>query len=146
MSEAPFTAASFDNFCQEKKIMGARCKQCGSLMLPPRPMCRKCQSADLEWQEIKGKGKLISFTIIGVGPTPMINEGYDRKNPYCSGVVELEAGPRICTQVMDVDAAHPENIKVNLPLVADFIERGSYSLVPAIANIKKTYLVFKPAA
>ena len=47
MSEAPFTATSFDNFCQEKKIMAARCKQCVNQMLPPRPMCRVYLSPDL---------------------------------------------------------------------------------------------------
>ena len=145
MADAPFTAASFDTFISQKKVMAARCKKCGNLILPPRNMCGKCYSDQLQWEEVAGKGKLISFTVIGVGPTPMINEGYNRDNPYCSGVVQLEAGPRVCTQILGVDVAHPENIKLNMPLVADFVERGSYSLVPAIANVKKTYLAFRPA-
>ena len=143
MSELPFTGASFDKFCSEKKLMAARCKKCGKVWLPPRPLCTKCKSSEMEWVELKGRGKLVSFTTIGVGPPTMIKEGYDRNHPYCAGVVELEEGARITTQILGVDVAHPEKIKIGTPVTADFIERGSFSLVPAIANIRKTYLVFK---
>lgn len=143
MSEMPFTAASFDKFCSERKVMASRCKKCATIWLPPRPLCIKCKSDEMEWVELKGKGKLVSFTVIGVGPRTMIDEGYDRDHPYCSGVVELEEGPRISTQILEVDVNHPENIKIGTPLTADFIERGSYSLVPAIANTRKSYLVFR---
>jgi len=143
MNEMPFTAASFDKFCSEKKLMASRCKKCGAVLLPPRPRCIKCKSNEMEWVELKGKGKLVSFTVIGVGPPTMIEEGYDRNHPYCSGVVELEEGARITTQILGVDVDHPENIRIGTPVMADFIERGGYSLVPAIANVRKTYLVFK---
>ena len=143
MSEMPFTVTSFDKLCAEKKVMASRCKDCGKVELPPRPICTKCNSHEIEWTELKGKGKIVSFTVIGVGPWTMISEGYDRNNPYCSGIVELEEGPRISTQILGVDVASPENIKVGTPVTADFLERGSFSLVPEVASIRKTYLVFK---
>ena len=143
MNETPFTAASFDKFCSEKKLMASRCKKCGALWLPPRPLCIKCYSDELEWVELKGKGKLVAFTVIGVGPPTMITEGYDRDHPYCSGVVELEEGPRISTQILGVDVTKPENIKIGTPVTADFVERGSFSLVPEVANVRKPYLVFQ---
>lgn len=139
----PFTAASFDKFCSEKKLMASRCKKCGALYLPPRPLCIKCYSSEMEWVELKGKGKLVAFTVIGVGPSTMLKEGYDREHPYCSGVVELEEGPRISTQIVGVDVNKPENIKIGTPVVADFVERGSFSLVPKVADVRKTYLVFR---
>lgn len=143
MSDMPFTAASFDQFCNEKKVMAAKCKACGALWLPPRPICLECHGHDMEWTQLSGKGKLISFTVIGVGPWTMTNEGYDRDHPYCSGVVELEEGPRFTAQIVGVDVDNPQNIKVGTPVTADFIERGSFSLVPEIANVRKQYLVFK---
>ncbi len=145
MSEMPFTAASFDKFCSEKRVMASRCKKCGALWLPPRPLCIKCYSGEMEWSELKGKGKLVSFTVIGYGPTTMVKEGHHRDNSYCSGIVEAEDGPRITTQILGVDVNKPENIKIGTPLTADFIERGSYSLLPEIADVRKTYLVFKAA-
>lgn len=143
MEETPITAASFDKFCEEEKVMASGCKKCGALFLPPRPLCIKCHSAELEWVELKGKGKLVAFTVIGVGPSTMLNEGYDRKHPYCSGVVELEEGPRISTQIIGVDVTKPENIKIGTAVTAEFVERGSFSLVPKVASLRKKYLVFK---
>jgi len=90
----------------------------------------------MEWVEMKGKGKLAAFTTIYVGPTFMIEEGYDRNNPYCTGVVELEEGPGISARILGVDAKKPEEIKIGTPLVVDFVERGE-------GEAKRTYLAFK---
>ena len=145
MSDVPFTAMSFDNFCAEKKLMGVRCKSCGNVMLPPRGICKKCHGDDLEWIPLSGNGKLVSFTVIGVGPRPMVDEGWARDNPYCSGIVEMEEGPRMCTQLLGLDAKNPKNIKIGMSLTADFVERGTYSLVPVMAAVRKNYLAFKAA-
>ena len=145
MSEVPITAASFDNFCAEQKLMGVKCQTCGNVTLPPRGICKHCHGSELEWVPLSGKGKLVSFTVIGVGPRPMVDEGFGRDNPYCSGIVELEEGPRVCTQLLDLDAKNPNNIQIGMALTADFIERGTYSLVPVMSAVRKFYLAFKAA-
>jgi uncharacterized OB-fold protein len=144
MNDLPFTSASFDKFCSERKVMASKCKQCGELLLPPRALCPKCHKKQMEWRELTGKGKLVSFTVIGIGPSTMTSEGYDREHPYCSGIVELEEGVRITTQILNVDVTRPENIEVGTPVAADFLERGSFSIVPEVAQVRKQYLVFKP--
>jgi len=138
-----FTSAQFDAFCKEKKLMGTRCKNCGTISMPPRPLCLKCHSYDMEWIPLSGKGKILSFTVISYGPWTMTNAGYGKDNPYCSGIIQLEEGPRMSTQIVGVDAKNPANIKIGTPVVADFMERGSFSLVPEVAAVKKTYLVLK---
>jgi uncharacterized OB-fold protein len=143
MKEKPFTISGFEDFLQEKKLMGSRCSQCGALWLPPRPICLSCNRDEMEWVELSGKGKLAAFTVIGVGPMPMIDSGYNRDNPYCSGIVEVEEGPRISAQILGVDVAHPENIKIGIPLTADFVERGSWHFLEELARNKKTYLTFR---
>ena len=145
MSEAPISAASFDGFCAEKKLMGVKCKACNRIMLPPRGVCKHCHGTNLTWVPLSGKGKLVSFTVIGVGPRPMVDEGWGRDNPYCSGIVELDEGPRMCTQLLGLDVGNPKMIRIGMPLTADFVERGTYSLVPVMASVRKSYLVFKPA-
>ncbi len=131
-SSAPFTVASFNQFLNEKKLMGTRCTQCGQLYLPPRAICPHCFSEQLDWVELAGKGKLGAFTIIYVGPTPMVNAGYSRENPYVSGIVELDEGVKISAQILGVDAKHPEMIHVGLPVSVDFVQRG-----------EQNYLAFK---
>lgn len=136
MVEKEFTAASFCQFLSEKKLMASKCTKCGALYLPPRPMCTKCFSGEMEWAEMKGKGKLAAFTTIAVAPTLMMEEGYGRDNPYCTGVVELEEGPKISARILGVDAKKPEEIKVGTPLSIDFVEHGE-------GEEKRTFLAFK---
>lgn len=132
----PFSAAAFDQYISEHRLMGARCTQCGNTYAPPRAICPKCHSEDLEWVETSGKGKLSAFTVIYSGPTFMVEQGFDRKNPYVSGIVELEEGIRISARITGVDPSRPEEIRIGTPLNVDFLEFGE-------GEAKKTYLAFK---
>lgn len=136
MEQREFSGASFYQFLGEKKLVASKCKKCGALYLPPKPMCTSCYSDEMEWAEMKGRGKLAAFTTIAVASTLMIEEGYGRDNPYCTGVVELEEGPKISARILGVDARKPEEIKVGTPLTVEFVERGE-------GEEKKTYLAFR---
>lgn len=136
MQQRPFTAASFSQFLNEKKLMASRCPSCDNLYLPPRAICPDCHSQQMEWVETSGRGKLHAFTAVYVAPTFMIAEGYGRDNPYCTGIVELEEGIRISAQILDVDVRDAEEIKIGTLLRVEFVERGQ-------EENKKTYLAFK---
>lgn len=137
MAERPVTPISFNQFLNERKLMGSRCRKCGALYLPPRPLCIKCQDAEMEWTEVKGEGKLAAFTVVAVAPAKMVAQGYGRDNPYCTGIVELEAGLKISARIIGVDPRSGQ-IRVGMPLSMDFIETGE-------EGEKKTTLAFRPA-
>jgi uncharacterized OB-fold protein len=137
MEERPFSDISYEQFLNEEKLMGSICRKCNSLFLPPRPICIECHGADMEWVEMEGKGSLSAFTCIAVGPPFMIAEGYNRKNPYISGVVELEEGVRVDARIEGVDANKPQDIEVGMPLRVKFLHRGE-------GENLKTYLAFEP--
>lgn len=125
MSEhLPFNHASFRHFLAQHRLMAGRCIGCGALYLPPRPRCPPCGSADMVWVELSGRGHLSAYTVIHIAPTAMLQAGYGRDNPYCSGIVQLEEGPGISGQILGVDVAHPETIRIGTPVRATFIERG----------------------
>ena len=138
MATLPFTAASFNRFLNEKKLMASRCPQCDALYLPPRAICPKCHGDQLEWVETAGQGKLAAFTSIYVGPTAMNAEGYSRENPYVTGIVELDEGVKISARILGVDARHPEQIEIGTPMTVQFLERGE-------GDAKQTVLAFEPA-
>ena len=121
MGELPFTDASYERFLNEEKLMGAKCKQCGTLSVPPRPICIKCYGRDMEWVKMKGTGTLKAFTCIAVGPPWMCDQGYNRNNPYCSGVVELEEGVKVVARIEGVDATNPETIKIGVHMRVKFL-------------------------
>lgn len=137
MEERPFNDISYELFLSEDKLMGSRCRKCGVLSVPPRPICTKCYGNEMAWVEMKGKGKLAAFTCIAIGPPVMMKEGYDRKHPYVSGVVELEEGARVVARIERVDGSKPETIEVGTPVQVEFLHRGE-------ADDRLTFLAFRP--
>jgi len=136
MGERDFTSASFYKFLDEHQLMGTRCKSCGALHLPPRPICPACFGSQLEWVSFAGEGKLLAFTAISIAPTAMIAAGYGRENPYCAGIVQLDEGPAISAQILGVDARRPEAISIGTRLNVAFVERGE-------GEARRTYLAFE---
>ena len=136
MTERPFTPASFSQFLNEKKLMGSHCAHCNSDFLPPRAICPKCYSDQLEWVEFSGKAKLAAFTSIYIAPTAMIEAGYGRDNPYLAGVVELDEGPKISGQILGPDPRKPDEIEIGTLLMVEFVERGE-------GEAKKMALAFR---
>jgi len=108
----PFTIEQFYKFVSERKLMAAKCKKCGTMLLPPRPMCTKCFSSDLEWVELKNKGKLLTYTVIHVS-----SKQFESLIPYAVGIVKLEDGPKLPGMIQDVE---PEKISVGMSLEVDF--------------------------
>ena len=136
MYDRPFNDNSHAQFLKEGKIMGAKCKKCGALALPPRPICTYCFGSDMEWVQFRGVGKLVAFTSIVVAPPFMAKEGFGKNNPYVVGVVGLEEGARIVARITGVDAKKPAEIKVGTPLKVEFIHSGQ-------GPDQKIYLAFR---
>jgi len=137
MEERPFSDISYGQYLREERLMGSRCKGCDAQYVPPRSICVKCYGSDMEWMETNGKGSLAAFTCITVAPPFMIKQGYDRKNPYISGVVELEEGGRVDARIIGLDPNKPEEIKVGMPLKATYVHWD-------VGDLKETYLAFEP--
>ena len=137
MEVTPFNDISYERFLSKEKLMGSRCRKCGAFFVPPRTICIKCYSTEMEWIEMKGKGKLAAFTCIAIGPPFMAKEGYDRKHPYVSGVVELEEGVKVVARIEGVDGKKPETIRIGTPLQVEFLHRGEGENLTA-------FLTFRP--
>jgi uncharacterized OB-fold protein len=45
-----------------------RCKKCEDIHFPPRTLCSKCYSTDLEWINLPLAGVLESFTLVSIPP------------------------------------------------------------------------------
>ncbi len=73
----------FIDFLEEGKVMGTQCKECGAIFFPPRADCYQCLSSDIEWFEITGTGKLITFSKLKYAPV-----GFDGDLPYSIAVID----------------------------------------------------------
>jgi len=139
MGDTTFTKQGFSQHLTEHKIMGTECTNCGTQHLPPRPLCPNCFSTELRWVEMPSQGTLAAFTTVHIVSSAMIEAGYGRENPHCSGIVQLENGLSISALILGVDAFDPTSIKVGSPVEAVFLERGE-------GDHKETILAFQPAS
>ena len=130
------TKVAFSQYLAEHKLMGSECPACGSQFLPPRPMCPSCFNAEMRWVKMGTQGNLTAFTIVHIASTAMIEAGYGRENPHCSGIVQLDNGISISAQILGVDTSNPPSIKIGSPVEAVFLERGD-------GESKETFLAFK---
>ena len=114
MAEAPlpFSIESFYKFISARKLIAAKCRKCGKLLVPPRPMCTDCYSKDLKWTKLKGEGKLLSYTVIHVSP-----KQFETMIPYAVGIVQLTEGPQLPGMIRSIE---PDKIRVGMKLRVDF--------------------------
>jgi uncharacterized OB-fold protein len=87
-----------------------RCRDCGRPYFYPRPFCPRCFSEDVEWFTAGGRARLHTYQIIHRGPP-----SFAREAPYVLAVVELEEGPRMMTNLVDVEP-QPASLPVDMPL------------------------------
>jgi uncharacterized OB-fold protein len=71
------------------KIWGRHCPKCGTVYVPPRPVCGPCWQATDRWIEISHEGTLEAFTIVYFSfLDPMT--GKPRPVPYGYGLIKLD--------------------------------------------------------
>lgn len=74
----------------------------------PRALSVKTGKMNLEWREVSGNGTLYSYTVTHVPAT-----GFEDRVPYLVGLVELDEGVRIISNLTGVTEA---NVRIGMPL------------------------------
>lgn len=120
---APCSNRDFDFFydgMEKQQLLVQRCNQCGKLRSPPSPMCAECNS--LSWTSISmsGRGTIFSYMVHHHPPLP----GFEL--PHAVGLIDLEEGIRFMAGLDGIPIAE---IKIGLPVEADFIRRGNLATV-----------------
>jgi uncharacterized OB-fold protein len=90
------------------RLIGSRCPICGKIFFPHRTICRACGYRKLEDYKLSEKGKVLTFTVIRSPP-----KGYERNAPYVVGIVELNEGVKVISQIVDCD---PEELQIGTPV------------------------------
>ncbi len=98
-------------------LIGTKC-ECGELHFPEMQVCRKCGSTKMEPHPFKGKGSILTFTVI----RQQFNDENESekllaRNPYLIAIVQLEEGPMITTQITDAEI---DSIKIGSTVRAVF--------------------------
>jgi uncharacterized OB-fold protein len=83
---------------QRYRLEAGKCKGCGNVSFPPRLVCPECGKEEFETVNISDEGILQTFTIIRVA-----SETFSIQTPYAVGIVELNDGVKVTTQIADVN-------------------------------------------
>lgn len=90
----------YNEALQQNKLLGLKCRSCSAITVPPKMVCRQCASPDMEIIELKGSGKIRTFTTVFVA-----SEGREDEVPYTIVIVELDDGPWIMGNLEGIDPA-----------------------------------------
>ncbi len=96
--EYKLTFKEYSEALKQKKLLGLKCKGCGTITVPPKMVCRRCASPELEVLELKGTGSIQTFTTCNVA-----SEGREGEVPYIILLVELDEGPWLMGNLIGVD-------------------------------------------
>lgn len=101
----------FFDGASEGRLMLMRCRSCGTWRLPARQHCDVCLSDDYEWAPASGRGTVRTFGIMHQRYHPAFEV------PYNVTIVELEEGPRLPTNLLEVEN---DAIRVGMPVEVVF--------------------------
>jgi uncharacterized OB-fold protein len=75
-----------------------RCVACGEYQFYPRALCVAC-AGGTEWVDATGRGTLYTYTVIRQNRS----EAFASLSPYAVGIVELDEGVRMMSNIVDCD-------------------------------------------
>jgi uncharacterized OB-fold protein len=98
----------FIDHLENGRVMGTRCKACGETFFPPRNDCSKCLAQDMDWFEVAGDGKLVSYSNLKYAPI-----GFDADLPYAIALLDFGAY-KVFGRIDS--ALAEEDIKIGMPM------------------------------
>jgi len=112
-------------FALKKPRPSQSVRACHPKMTHYRKFCPKCFSWDIEWRKCSGKGRLYTYSIQYRPQAP----GFQNDVPYITAIVQLEEGPRLMTNLIDIEA-DPEKVKCDMPVEVVFEDVNEEISIP----------------
>jgi uncharacterized OB-fold protein len=104
------------------RLLIRRCRACGEPIWYPRPLCPFCHSTDTVWEQASGRGRVYSFSVVRRGAGQWAGE-----SPYILAYVELDEGPRVMTNIVEVE---PEALQIGQAVEVVFHRAGESAALP----------------
>jgi uncharacterized OB-fold protein len=100
---------------QRYNFVGNQCGACDRVFFPPRESCPYCRRKSIGVMKdvvLSGKGEVVTYTIIHVGP-----EDFEDQTPYPMAIIRLEEGPQVTGQIVDTPL---EEVKIGMKVEGTF--------------------------
>ena len=102
--------------CARSELLLQRCSACGAYRHPPSSICAACLSDLHEWVPASGSGTVYTYAVV----RQALRSGWEGRLPYVVAVVELDEGPKILTNLVNIA---PEAVQIGMPVAVTFEER-----------------------
>jgi uncharacterized OB-fold protein len=109
--------------CKRNELVLPFCRTCERFFFYPRPFCPACFGWDVEWRQTSGRGRIYTFAIQYRPQAP----GFEP--PYVTAIVQLDEGPRMLTNIIDVEP-DPASIHCDMPVEVVFKEQNDEITLP----------------
>jgi uncharacterized OB-fold protein len=100
-----------------------RCPDCGNTQYHYRALCSFCMSDKIEDYPSTGKGEVWTYSVVYRNNTA----GYGEKVPYVVGLVELEGGVKVVSNII---GGNPENVTFGTKVEAVFAKTEDGQAIP----------------
>ncbi len=115
----PEFAGFFENAAQ-CRLAFPFCRGCGKFHWYPMPRCPHCRGKDIEWRQVGGRGRLVSFT--------RVLHAFDKSRahdlPYVVALVEFTDAPGV-TLVTNLVGDGVVYLAIGQPVEAVFLTNAS---------------------
>ena len=115
----------FWDAAKRHELMLQRCKDCHYFNHPPRLACDACQSQQLDFEHVSGRGSIYSFTVMH---QPNI-AGFEDEIPYLNILVELEEQPKLF-MVSDLPMADQDKVQIGKQVEVFFEDVDAETSLP----------------
>ena len=105
---------AYSDALKQNKLLGLKCRTCGTVTCPPKMVCQECGGSDHEIIELSGKGEIKTFTTTYVAPL-----GREVEVPYTIVMVALDEGPWISGNLNEMNPA-----KVTMEVIGKRVTLG----------------------
>jgi uncharacterized OB-fold protein len=113
------------------KLMLPKCEACGKPFFYPRILCPFCHADRITWMQASGRGKLHAFEIA----YQSFNPAYKIKPPYILALIELEEGPRMYSNLINIEP-DPKAVKCDMPVEVVFEKLTEEITIPLFQPAK----------
>ena len=113
----------FVDHLKNGQVMGTRCSDCGLVFFPPRADCHQCLTGNTQWFEIKGSGKLVTYSQLQFAPI-----GFQEDVPYSIALVDY-GDYKVFGRISSDIPADEVTVGMKLTTAANRLANGQYNFV-----------------
>jgi uncharacterized OB-fold protein len=113
----------FIDYLEKGKVMASKCKDCGLVFFPPRADCYQCLTSNMEWVEVSGTGKLVSYSKLEFAPI-----GFGDDLPYAIALLDY-GDYKVFGRIADGVPEEEIEVGMDMKTVANELPNGQLNYV-----------------